>query len=152
MTLTKNLPIILLALFLISCSSDKDQDSNQTNSENNTQNTANVITNLNNTDISPQKAQELLQKNPQTTILDVRTPQEFQQGHLQDALNFDFYEATFKDELNQLDKNTPYLVYCRSGNRSGQTISLMQELDFQNVQHIEGGITAWQEAGYQLVK
>lgn len=79
-------------------------------------------------------------------ILDVRTPDEFAEGHLEGAVLLDFYEDDFADELAALDPSVPYLLYCRSGNRSGQTAVLMEELGFTDVADVDGGIVSWTEA------
>jgi rhodanese-related sulfurtransferase len=80
-------------------------------------------------------------------VLDVRTPEEFAEGHLEDAVLIDFYDADFADQLAALDPDVPYLVYCRSGNRSGQAISVMDELGFTSAVDVDGGIVAWAAAG-----
>jgi rhodanese-related sulfurtransferase len=84
-------------------------------------------------------------------ILDVRTPQEYAEGHLEGAVLVDFYDADFADQLAALDPNVPYLVYCRSGNRSGQTLPLMEQLGFGSASDIDGGIIAWADAGLPIV-
>lgn len=70
---------------------------------------------------------------PELVILDVRTSDEYKDGHVKNALNLDFYSPNFKSELEKLDKNKQYLVYCRSGNRSGQASRLMQQLGFMHI-------------------
>ncbi len=80
-------------------------------------------------------------------VLDVRTADEFAEGHLDGAVQVDFYDADFADQLATLDRNVPYLVYCHSGNRSGQTLPIMQQLGFSSVVDISGGIVAWADAG-----
>ncbi len=85
-----------------------------------------------------------------TVILDVRTLEEFMDGHIEGARNYDFYETDFEDRLNSLDKNAIYYIYCRSGNRSSQTVTLMKELGFMNVVELQGGIASWVGAGYSL--
>jgi phage shock protein E len=84
-------------------------------------------------------------------ILDVRTPEEFTEGHLDGAVMIDFYEADFADRLGELDPEVPYLLYCRSGNRSGQTTAIMRDLGFTDVADVDGGIVAWSGAGLQVV-
>jgi phage shock protein E len=84
-------------------------------------------------------------------ILDVRTPEEFAGGHLDGAVMIDFYEADFADRLGELDPEVPYLLYCRSGNRSGQTTVIMRDLGFTDVANVDGGIVAWSGAGLQVV-
>jgi len=80
-------------------------------------------------------------------ILDVRTPEEFAAGHLDGAIMLDFYRDDFAVALEELDPDVPYLLYCRSGNRSGQTALLMEQLGFTDVADVDGGIRAWNEAG-----
>ncbi len=84
-------------------------------------------------------------------ILDVRTPEEFAEGHIEGAIMLDFYRDDFADELAKLDPSVPYVLYCRSGNRSGQTISLMEGLGFADVADVDGGIGGWLGAGLPVV-
>jgi rhodanese-related sulfurtransferase len=76
------------------------------------------------------------------TVLDVRTPEEFAEGHIDGAELIDFYEPTFAERIAQLDRSREYLVYCRSGNRSGQTVELMEELGFGRLWELDGGVLA----------
>ncbi len=85
-------------------------------------------------------------------VLDVRTAEEFAGGHLDGAVMIDFYAEDFADQLANLDPDASYLLYCRSGNRSGQTRAMMEELGFTDVSDIEGGIIAWNDAGLPLIR
>lgn len=78
-------------------------------------------------------------------ILDVRTMEEFVEGHLEGATMIDFYREDFATQLEGLDRDVPYLLYCRSGNRSGQTAQIMADLGFTDVADVDGGILAWNE-------
>lgn len=103
-------------------------------------------------DITPQEAVSLIQNNqnnPDFIILDVRTPEEVAEGYIKDAINIDYYSKTFRNELNQLDKNQTYLIYCRSGMRSGKTRDIMAELNFREVYNIMGGFLRWQAEGLE---
>jgi phage shock protein E len=80
-------------------------------------------------------------------VLDVRTPEEFAEGHLAGAVLVDFYDADFAEQLAVLDTDVPYLVYCRSGNRSGQALGVMEQLGFTSAVDVDGGIVAWTGAG-----
>ncbi|HPI39619.1 MAG TPA: rhodanese-like domain-containing protein [Pseudobdellovibrionaceae bacterium] len=73
-----------------------------------------------------------------SVFLDVRTPQEFAEGHIQKALNLDFYNSNFEKEIKALDKNKEYKIYCRSGNRSQKTYELMKALGFKKIENIGG--------------
>jgi len=68
-----------------------------------------------------------------TAVIDVRTPAEFTEGHLEGAINIDWQGATFASEITQLDSAGTYVIYCRSGNRSTQAISAMTEMGFTNL-------------------
>ncbi len=93
-------------------------------------------------------AQELLAAPPSgLVVLDVRTPEEFDQGRIAGAENIDFYASDFSTRLDALDKDAPYFVYCRSGNRSASTIDIMRDLGFTSVYELDGGIVSWAEAG-----
>jgi len=94
-----------------------------------------------------------LTADPNAVIIDVRTPEEFTAGHLDRAVNSDFYDQTqFPRFLDSLNKNNRYLLYCRSGNRSRQARKLMEEKGFTKVSDLDGGITAWQAANLPLIK
>ena len=102
--------------------------------------------------VSPEEAAATIADPPEDlVILDVRTPEEFAEGHIESAVMVDFYSDTFDDELAALDPNVPYVVYCQSGNRSGQTITKMEQIGFQSVEEIDGGVVAWASAGLPLV-
>ncbi len=106
-------------------------------------------------DISPQEAFTLIQdnqNNPDFVIIDVRTPGEFAEEHIENATNIDFYSETFRDMLNTLDKNKTYLIYCRSGARSGCTLDIMAELNFKEAYNLLGGMLQWIEEGLPAVK
>jgi rhodanese-related sulfurtransferase len=102
--------------------------------------------------VSPEEAAATIADPPEDlVILDVRTPEEFAEGHIEGAVMVDFYSDTFDAELAALDPDVPYVVYCRSGNRSGQTITKMEQIGYQSVEDIDGGVVAWAGAGLPLV-
>jgi rhodanese-related sulfurtransferase len=83
--------------------------------------------------------------------LDVRTPGEFAEGHIEGAQLIDFQSGNFENEISSLDKNATYAVYCRSGNRSGQAVKVMHDAGFHNVYNLNGGVIDWANAGLPLV-
>lgn len=102
--------------------------------------------------VSPADAAAIATQSPDgLVILDIRTPEEFNSGHLQGATLLDFYEPDFAERLAELETDVPYLLYCRSGNRSGQTAELMTDLGFTDVAEVGGGIVAWEASGLALV-
>ena len=103
--------------------------------------------------ISPDEAFETVFEAPPEglVVLDVRTPEEFAAQRLPDATMIDFYEPDFADRIADLDRDVPYVLYCRSGNRSSQTRALMEDLGFTDVRDVEGGIVSWLEDGHPFV-
>ena len=84
--------------------------------------------------------------------LDVRTPGEFAEGYIEGAQLINFQSGNFENEIASLDKNATYAVYCRSGNRSGQAVKVMQDAGFTNVFNMNGGVIEWANAGLPLVR
>ena len=106
-------------------------------------------------DVNLEEAFALMEDNRSNqnfVIIDVRTPEEYANGHIEKAINLDFYSETFKDELDKLDRDKVYLIYCRSGNRSGQALNMMAELGFSEVYNMLGGMARWEEVGLPTVK
>lgn len=94
--------------------------------------------------ISPEAFKELMAK-ADHVVLDVRSPQELEEGQVPGHTMINFFDPAFKNEIEQLDKAKSYLVYCRSGNRSGQACALMSNMGFDKLYNLEGGIKAWNE-------
>ena len=99
------------------------------------------------TDLSPTEFSKQLKETENPTILDVRTPGEFGEGHIQNALNFDWNGSSFDTQVSKLDKNTTVFVYCLSGGRSGSAASQLRSNGFKNVLELDGGMMAWRSAG-----
>ncbi len=92
--------------------------------------------------ITPNQAYELMQSQNNCTVLDVRTPEEFSQGHIPGAILIPDYELAKRAEKELPDKNALILVYCRSGNRSRQAANTLLKLGYTNVKDF-GGIIDW---------
>jgi len=101
--------------------------------------------------VGPKAFSEQIQKAKDPVILDVRTPEEFAEGYIQNAINLDFYRDDFKTELGKLNKEKTYFVYCKAGGRSASAADMMLKEGFKNVVDLDGGITAWEEAKLPLV-
>jgi len=100
--------------------------------------------------VPAQEASDRIAETPGVVVLDIRTPQELQEGVIDGAVNIDFYEPDFAAQLELLDKDAPYVVYCRSGNRSAQAMELFSDLGFSDVTEIDGGIVQWTAEGFPL--
>lgn len=94
------------------------------------------------------KVDELI-KSGKYTVIDVRTKEEYDAGHIKGALNFDYYNDGFEEKIeSQLkDKNKPYILYCRSGMRSLYSAQILEDLGYTDVTNMKGGFLAWQSAG-----
>ena len=90
--------------------------------------------------LSPREFMSKLNKTRDAVLIDVRTPAEFQSGALENAINIDFFNPTFKKRLAMLDKSKTYFVYCRSGNRSAQACNIMKGLGFEELYNMAGGV------------
>ncbi|MFW6365837.1 MAG: rhodanese-like domain-containing protein [Spirochaetota bacterium] len=84
------------------------------------------------------------------TILDIRTREEFESGHIDGAVHIDYYGEDFRSQIGELDRGTRYIVYCRSGNRSGLVLPLFERLSFSHVYDMAGGILSWNQNGYPV--
>lgn len=89
---------------------------------------------------------------PDVQLVDVRTPEEFNEGHLENALNIDFTNDDFDDKVASLDKNKPVMLYCKAGGRSAKAASKLKELGFKNITDLEGGILNWTSENKPIVK
>ena len=97
--------------------------------------------------VNASEAKELLEKNSEIKVLDVRTPEEFAQGRIASALNIDFRNPEFAKNLSNLDSNTEYIVHCKSGGRSSAALAIFEKLGFGKVYHLDGGFDGWKSAG-----
>lgn len=103
--------------------------------------------------ISVRDAAALLQNAPDgLIILDVRTPQEFREGHLAGARNVDFFGGRFEMETADLPRDATLLIYCRSGKRSAAAAETLGEAGMNRILHMYQGIEGWKDAGLPLVK
>ena len=105
--------------------------------------------------VGPKEAQAMMRENagnPQFVVLDVRTPGEFSQGHLEGAVLVDYRSPRFREEMAARERGNTYLVYCRTGNRSAGALGIMKELGFRSYYHLDGGIKRWTEEGLSTVR
>ena len=99
-------------------------------------------------DLTPAEAEKMIKTNQRDSafvILDVRTPEEFNSGHLAGAVNVDYRSSDFQNKIDELSKSRTYLLYCRTGHRSANALSLMKSKGYQRVYNMLGGITRWRE-------
>lgn len=95
-------------------------------------------------------AQNKIEKD--ATLIDVRTPAEYNAGHLPNAINIDVTDRSFSKAIRELDKSKKYYVYCKSGGRSSKAQQIMLSKNFEQVCNIEGGILKLEKEGAEIVK
>lgn len=93
-----------------------------------------------------------MKSDKQIVVVDLRTDKEVAKGVIPGAIQMDFYEDGFAEELSELEKSKTYLVYCGSGGRSGKTAKMMSDQEFKEVYDLKGGITAWKAKGKEVGK
>ena len=84
------------------------------------------------------------------TLIDVRTQDEFDLGHIDSAINLDFYSDTFQNEILSLPKNEKIVLYCRTSNRSSKTATILKQNGYRDILVISGGITEWVKNGNDI--
>ena len=98
-------------------------------------------------DLTQTEWREKLENDSNAIIIDVRTEQEIDEGYIPKALHMDIYQGQeFMNNIQELDKEKTYYVYCRSGGRSAQACAIMNQLGFQNTYNLIGGFSEWQGA------
>jgi thioredoxin len=105
-------------------------------------------TSKNITDIDPKAFSEKITATPNAQIIDVRTPQEFASGHLDNAVNIDWLGDNFVANAEKLDKTKPVFVYCKTSNRSPQAAKKLEELGFTTIYNMQGGLLKWDAEGF----
>lgn len=101
-------------------------------------------------DITVKQAKELIETAPSLVILDVRTAAEYNDEHIEGAINIPLDEL--QQRLAELNHADTILVYCRTGNRSTQAANLLVENGVSGFYHMRGGIVAWKQNGYPVTK
>ena len=92
--------------------------------------------------LSPKQFHTALNKNS-VQLIDVRTPKEYNAGHIKNAVNVDFFSNDFTNKINNLNKEQPVYIYCRSGKRSKKSAFEFQKAGFTKIYNLEGGFLNW---------
>jgi rhodanese-related sulfurtransferase len=99
--------------------------------------------------ISPEEMQTLLELDD-VQIVDVRTPEEYQDGFIDNSQNIDFNSPTFDEDITKLDKTKPVILYCKSGGRSAKCAEKLKDAGFVKIYDLKGGITQWKFKGHEI--
>lgn len=132
------LMIVLLPIMLVACTSNDKTDS--TNNQ--------VVLEK----LDAKSFQEKLSNTNDVQLVDVRTPEEFESGHIEKSKNLNIYDSQFEKEISKLDKSQPVFVYCRSGGRSSNAASKLMELGFTEIYDLQGGITSWKANNLKTIQ
>jgi rhodanese-related sulfurtransferase len=100
--------------------------------------------------LAPKIFKEKITEN--TQLVDVRTPAEYNTGYIDGAINFDFKNKGFLDQIRTLDKSKPVYLYCRSGKRSAAAAKMIASEGFEVVYDLKGGILNWQKNEFKTIK
>jgi rhodanese-related sulfurtransferase len=104
-------------------------------------------------DVTPDEAAALMKvKSGAPIVIDVRTPDEFAEGHIPGAKNADFLGDDFERQIAELPADRPVIVHCASGNRSARAVAKMEGLrKFPQIFHLKSGFNGWKAAGKPVV-
>ncbi len=100
-------------------------------------------------------ARDLVTQDETVIVLDVRTPEEYAIGHIEGALNINIAEVDFSERVSKLDRDKTYIVHCSANvknGRSAKSLEIMSSFGFDKLLNMEGGIIAWEQSGYPLVR
>jgi len=100
------------------------------------------------TDITPDEFDSLSDK----IVIDVRTPGEHADGKIEGNSLISIHSPTFQADLEKLDKEKTYVLYCRSGSRSSMAMNIMRKMGFKSVYNLGGGTISWNGSGRTLVR
>jgi rhodanese-related sulfurtransferase len=103
-------------------------------------------------EVNSTEVSAMLKRDKNIIVLDVRTAEEFSEGHVQGAINMDMHQPGILDNINKLEKNATYIVYCRTKNRSGIVVNNMLQNGFKNIYQMMDGIIGWNQSGLPVVK
>lgn len=102
--------------------------------------------------VSPREAAQLLADDQSIRVLDLRTRPEFNRGHIDGAIQINYFSLNLKKKLAALDRNASWLVHCKSGHRSGRAVPQMKKLGFTKIIHMDAGFDGWKKAGLPVTR
>lgn len=100
--------------------------------------------------ISPQEVRDAVYDDHSHQLIDVRTVDEFKEGHLKNAQNICVTDGDFEENVAKLDKDQPVYLYCRSGKRSAKAAEILKDLGFKEIYDMDGGILNWKSENLEV--
>lgn len=104
--------------------------------------------------VPPQEAYGILlnhSNDPSFVIIDLRTPEERATSRLPyGSMNLNFDAPDFQERISELSHDNTYLIYCQTGSRTASALDMMAEMGFKTVYELDGGIDAWEDAGFEV--
>lgn len=141
MKIIKTVSVLLLSFAFVSCTEAQDVSSKKGQVE--------IESNFAK-DVSVEEFQKLIAQ--EGALVDVRTPGEYAQGHLENATNINIFASSFNEQVSKLDKNKPVYLYCKSGGRSAKAMSQLKGLGFTKLYNMVGGYSGWSARGLPTTK
>jgi rhodanese-related sulfurtransferase len=138
--------ISIVSFFIFSCSPKAQTKVTDSKSVKTQKIVANPIEKLSSADFKQKITADKVQ------LVDIRTLGEFNQGHIENSITFDYYKRSFMSQMNTLDKSKPVFIYCRSGSRSAGASRKMKKAGFTKIYDLKGGINYWLRAGFKLTR
>lgn len=105
-----------------------------------------------NTSVAVSEFNKFRNEHSDLVLVDVRTPEEIAGGKIAGSIAIDFSVSDFHQQIDKLDKDKTYVVYCAVGGRSGKTVEYMRQKGFRHAYNLEGGITQWIKEGQPLAE
>lgn len=105
--------------------------------------------------LAPKDAFGLIKQNrgnPNFVILDIRTPEEFESGYIEGAVNMNYHSESFVADLDKLDRTKTYFVYCRTGRRSRDAVGVMVQQGFSTIYRVQGDIVRWKKENLPVIR
>ncbi|NLP57459.1 rhodanese-like domain-containing protein [Lutibacter sp. B1] len=95
---------------------------------------------------------EFKEKSTNQLIVDIRTPREFVQGHIEGAININYFDKNFSEQFSKFDTSKPVFIYCKSGNRTSSASTKISNLGFTQIYDLQGGVNNWIKNRNQIIK
>ena len=101
--------------------------------------------------LKPETFQSKVINDVSVQLVDIRTPEEFDSGHIENAININYFSEQFKDSISLLQTKIPVYIYCRSGMRSSKSVKVFKAVGFDSIYQLNGGLLNWKKSGFKII-